>query len=747
MAHASTPLPRALLVANVIESLNVGGRLAFRFHQDPNASTGNTVGFRKRFGPQAGERITISSHSQAAYNGIFFIINITQDSSGYYYTVGDSPTDTLGVTFSDPAGTGGTAAGSEPTAITQPITTDPEMGGAVIKKVDGTLVIVGGGSGGSGGGSALTVQDEGSSLSNAATVLNFTGSGVTATGGTGTKTINIPGGAGQNIWEGINAYDDDAGGWQLTAPGQTPTTPNSQLRFIAGDNTRINLSGTDPLQVNIGFQEKVEVVNSAQPISSETTIAICLSDSHCTAIAKDQLYRFHIEGNNTEFVDVAADTIRVPRSRYHFLTTGDRIRYRDPDAPFSFVGQQAPAAIGGLSYNTQYYVIKVGSLSPSPTSNDRYSPHYIKLAASESDALAGTAITLTGLGQGPHHRFDIQITANSPAHYQKYYKWWGGYTTPDSDFEGSDGIQFDYTQYTGLVNLPRPGVGKKLTLIIPWRASGIDDLRGISQSMNPSTLGVRMGGYGALQFICSVNVDAEGNPKDSFIGNDLLEMNTKFSYFPTAGSALEGQNGRTVTGDCFVLCEPEQYRIDYINMLRSFAAEYDFLAGDKTPAQWHALAKGAKKGARSAPDLGHIVIELVGVPALDGSHTPESGLPADTWRPDIPPELHMPSANGEPVGQHYNNNAEVPVVGAVDAGSGEEPPGFTSAYFPAIWAISTPNHITQSDLRENVANHGIYTDYRTALGGRGGRGGVTMYDNRSPYYHILAREYFDRGGS
>src|SRR6056300_1058143 len=45
------------------------------------------------------------------------------------------------------------------------------------------------------GGSALTIQDEGSTLSTAATTLNFTGSGVTASGTGSTKTINISGGA------------------------------------------------------------------------------------------------------------------------------------------------------------------------------------------------------------------------------------------------------------------------------------------------------------------------------------------------------------------------------------------------------------------------------------------------------------------------------------------------------------------------------------------------------------------------
>ena len=49
---------------------------------------------------------------------------------------------------------------------------------------------------GGGGGSSLTIQDEGSALSTAATTLNFVGSGVTATGSGATKTITIRGGGG-----------------------------------------------------------------------------------------------------------------------------------------------------------------------------------------------------------------------------------------------------------------------------------------------------------------------------------------------------------------------------------------------------------------------------------------------------------------------------------------------------------------------------------------------------------------------
>ena len=49
---------------------------------------------------------------------------------------------------------------------------------------------------GSGGSAGVTVQDEGTALSTAATSLNFVGSGVTATGTGATKTITISGGGG-----------------------------------------------------------------------------------------------------------------------------------------------------------------------------------------------------------------------------------------------------------------------------------------------------------------------------------------------------------------------------------------------------------------------------------------------------------------------------------------------------------------------------------------------------------------------
>jgi hypothetical protein len=52
---------------------------------------------------------------------------------------------------------------------------------------------------GSGGGSALTVKDEGTSLSTAVTSIDFTGAGVTATNTGGAVTVNVPSGGGGDV--------------------------------------------------------------------------------------------------------------------------------------------------------------------------------------------------------------------------------------------------------------------------------------------------------------------------------------------------------------------------------------------------------------------------------------------------------------------------------------------------------------------------------------------------------------------
>ena len=106
-----------------------------------------------------------------------------------------------------------------------------------------------------GGGSGVTVQEEGSSLSTSGTTLNFVGAGVTASGSGATKTVTIPGGgsgtidsAGVNILignatgslTGIDHFDFEADAAQTTFGGTDidgnvlAYTPGSIQVFLNG---------------------------------------------------------------------------------------------------------------------------------------------------------------------------------------------------------------------------------------------------------------------------------------------------------------------------------------------------------------------------------------------------------------------------------------------------------------------------------------------------------------------------------
>ena len=84
-------------------------------------------------------------------------------------------------------------------------------------------------------GGALTVQDEGSALSTAATTLNFTGSGVTASGTGATKTINVTGGgsSGGTVTVEKNVY---------TANGSTAAF-NTSSAIANENNVQVYIDG------------------------------------------------------------------------------------------------------------------------------------------------------------------------------------------------------------------------------------------------------------------------------------------------------------------------------------------------------------------------------------------------------------------------------------------------------------------------------------------------------------------------
>ena len=84
---------------------------------------------------------------------------------------------------------------------------------------------------------SFTVQDEGSSLSTAATTLNFVGAGVVASGTGSTKTITIAGGS-----DGVTVQDE----------GSALSTTGTTLNFVGAGVTASGTGATKTITISGG---------------------------------------------------------------------------------------------------------------------------------------------------------------------------------------------------------------------------------------------------------------------------------------------------------------------------------------------------------------------------------------------------------------------------------------------------------------------------------------------------------------
>lgn len=154
----------------------------------------------------------------------------------------------------------------------------------------GTLVATG-------GGSSLTVQDEGSSLSTAATTLNFVGSGVEVTGDGATKTVTISGGGGSSDLgdlqiEGSKLSVQDSstvgvGIENIRIAGNTFTIDDSAVGFefdghlIPASNNTYDL-GSATRRWKTAFLASETIDIGGATISSDGTGAIAISATGAT---------------------------------------------------------------------------------------------------------------------------------------------------------------------------------------------------------------------------------------------------------------------------------------------------------------------------------------------------------------------------------------------------------------------------------------------------------------------------------
>ncbi len=136
-----------------------------------------------------------------------------------------------------------------------------------------------------GGGSALTIQDEGTSLATFASALNFVGAGVSASGIGTTKTITIStgGGGSQNLFQTIAVSGQD----NVVADSTTDT-----LTFVAGDNVTITTNATSDTvsfastftdtNTQLSTEEVQDIVGAMFSGNTETNITATYQDADGT---------------------------------------------------------------------------------------------------------------------------------------------------------------------------------------------------------------------------------------------------------------------------------------------------------------------------------------------------------------------------------------------------------------------------------------------------------------------------------
>ena len=170
----------------------------------------------------------------------------------------------------------------------------------------------------SGGGSSLTVQDEGSSLSTAATTLNFVGSAVEVTGDGATKTITISGGGGSADLgdlqiEGTKLSVQDSstvgvGIENIRIAGNTFTIDDSAVGFefdghlIPASNNTYDL-GSPTRRWKTAFLASETIDIGGATISSDGSGAISISATGATLPANSK-----VENNKLQIVGATAGT-------------------------------------------------------------------------------------------------------------------------------------------------------------------------------------------------------------------------------------------------------------------------------------------------------------------------------------------------------------------------------------------------------------------------------------------------------
>jgi len=246
--------------------------------------------------------------------------DLTEGSSNFYYT------DARVTTLVDSAYVQArTTAGTDSAATIALITATVDSAYVALREAD------------AGGGSALTIQDEGVSLSTAATTLNFTGTGVTASGTGATKTINISGGS---VTVAASYVEDYTTTIYTATAGQTTFNASSSPALPAYTAGKIGVfvngvkrndftatDGTSVVMTNaLALNDYVEIINFGGPLRTEVSAQDVLTETKFTATAGQTSFAVNYTvGHITVFLNgakLSADDYTATTGTSVVLTTG-----------------------------------------------------------------------------------------------------------------------------------------------------------------------------------------------------------------------------------------------------------------------------------------------------------------------------------------------------------------------------------------------------------------------------------------
>lgn len=236
--------------------------------------------------------------------------------------------------------------------------------------------------GAGGGGSAITVQDEGSSLSTAAEIINFVGAGVTASGTGTTKTITISGGGSGTLDSALTTQliDSDyirtivdssyvqlvqSSGGSLTVQdeGSSLSTAGTTLNFVGDGVVASGTGTTKTITISGGGGGGIDSSLTVQLVDSDYVQARMLGINS----SKITEFKFIADSGQQTFSgnDASGNALAITSTNHQVFMNGIRLLSSDFTASASANSITMDSA---LDSGDELVIITQGSV----TTNDRF---------------------------------------------------------------------------------------------------------------------------------------------------------------------------------------------------------------------------------------------------------------------------------------------------------------------------------------------------------------------------------------